>query len=820
MVKEALLLKNKILFLVDYPRLDYEDSQGNFGYGNTAEGKRFKKELSPLGLKENVNYWFAYTYNRVPEPDKVTRWGKVVTYKAPSKAQQKEMYPYAAQVVEKLQPDLVIPLGTIGSHWLTGQGITQVQGVASKADIPISTGTYSCWVLPMLSQSYIEQVPNLKIQRDLSLMLVKTYLAQGEKALVPERPDYVYVDTMDKARKLLAKCAETGELAWDLETSTLEPNSKGAKVLVFSFSWAEGHACALPLEHNEVYQPDGTTIENLPNMWSDDELKELYSIIRDLVKATTIGEVPNRDLVNALPDNNELIKVGHNIKYDEHFLLATHHIKEAHNVLDTMVGYYLEVSQDKTTSKHLSDLAFTLTTIGGYDEPLEEYKKWFKDKVCRELFKYKKDKISSGVNKQPDYQLEASNPELEDVVDWEYLVKYNFNTDKLRTWVLRAAIDIVNVNSTLTKLSTYISHNFTYELIPMEIMYYYAAGDADATIRIHHKLEAMMEADPRNNSGRIQWLYKVWYPRLVFALAEIQNNGIRLNKDYIKDIQREYNKEAERITEEMRAIPQVKDIEEEKQAEYELGIAEFAKPVKERDPALIKYRTKYKDKGTDFSPTSSEDVPKVLFRDAGYIPPYDKAYVKGTVWDKHTPENKLTWESYSTSAATLKEIEKQATQANDKDIAKLCHLLQEYSKVIKAKTAFADRLGEQVSNIDGNIHGSFSETGTATSRLSASRPNLQQLSHHTSNVHDLNYKYPIKRMFESSFEGGKLVNIDFSNLEFRVLGLLTKEESMTNAFLTGKDIHKDNASLAFDTPYEDVTKQQRQAAKAIGLTSL
>lgn len=75
-------------------------------------------------------------------------------------------------------------------------------------------------------------------------------------------------------------------------------------------------------------------------------------------------------------------------------------------------------------------------------------------------------------------------------------------------------------------------------------------------------------------------------------------------------------------------------------------------------------------------------------------------------------------------------------------------------------------------------------------------------------------------MFESSFKGGKLVNIDFSNLEFRVLGLLTKEESMTTAFLTGKDIHKDNASLSFDTPYDEVTKEQRQAAKAIGFGDL
>lgn len=707
---------------MDYPKLEYEDSQGNFGYGNTAEGKRFKKELTPLGLREGVNYWFGYVYNRVPEPDKVTKWGKVLSYKAPSITQQKELFPQVADYILQVQPDLIVPMGTLGSHWLVGQGITQSQGVASKVDVTYGSQPYNCWVLPMLSQTYIEQVPNLKIQRDLSLVLLKTYLGKGEEALIPERPDYVYVDTMEKARKLLAKCAETGELAWDLETSTLEPNSSGAKVLVFSFSWAEGKACALPLEHDEVYQPSGETIEGSPNKWSKEDLDELYGIIRTLIKAKTVGEVPNRDLVAALPDDSELIKVGHNIKYDEHFLLATHHIKEAHNVLDTMVGYYLEVSQDNTTSKHLSDLAFTLTTIGGYDEPLEEYKKWFKDKVCRELLQYKKDKIGSGVDKQPDYQLDINNPEIENIINWEYLTKYDFDTPKLRNWVKHIAVPTANEVPNLTKLGPYLTQNFTYEWIPMEIMYYYAAGDADATIRIHHKLEAMMEADPRNDSRRIQYLYKKWYPQLVFALAQIQNNGIHLNQEYIKDIQREYNKEAERLITEMRNIPQVQDLEEEKQAEYEIGVREFAKPVKERDPGLLKYRNKYRLKGTDFSPTSADDVPKIIFRDAGYLPPYDKTYIKGAVWDKHTPENKLTWESYSSGAATLKEIEEQATKAGDKDIAKLCHLLREYSKVVKAKTAFADKLGEQVSDIDGNIHGSFSETGTSTSRLSASHP--------------------------------------------------------------------------------------------------
>lgn len=95
---------------------------------------------------------------------------------------------------------------------------------------------------------------------------------------------------------------------------------------------------------------------------------------------------------------------------------------------------------------------------------------------------------------------------------------------------------------------------------------------------------------------------------------------------------------------------------------------------------------------------------------------------------------------------------------------------------------------------------------------------MQQIPHASTDVNGYDYKYPIKREFVSRFKNGKLFNIDYANLEFRILGLVTNEDSMTEAFLTGHDIHKANASLAFNVPYEEVTKAQRQAAKSIGLT--
>jgi len=57
--------------------------------------------------------------------------------------------------------------------------------------------------------------------------------------------------------------------------------------------------------------------------------------------------------------------------------------------------------------------------------------------------------------------------------------------------------------------------------------------------------------------------------------------------------------------------------------------------------------------------------------------------------------------------------------------------------------------------------------------------------------------------------------VDFSALEMRILGLRANDDAMTQAFFDGEDIHKATASLAFDTPIGKVTKDQRQAAKAV-----
>lgn len=93
--------------------------------------------------------------------------------------------------------------------------------------------------------------------------------------------------------------------------------------------------------------------------------------------------------------------------------------------------------------------------------------------------------------------------------------------------------------------------------------------------------------------------------------------------------------------------------------------------------------------------------------------------------------------------------------------------------------------------------------------------NQQQLPSKIGDPRRFDYTYPIKRMFTTSFEGGALLQLDYQALEMRVAGLRARDVAMTKAFLEGKDLHKDTASLTFGIPPEEVSDDLRGQAKAV-----
>ncbi len=130
-----------------------------------------------------------------------------------------------------------------------------------------------------------------------------------------------------------------------------------------------------------------------------------------------------------------------------------------------------------------------------------------------------------------------------------------------------------------------------------------------------------------------------------------------------------------------------------------------------------------------------------------------------------------------------------------------------WRELAKLKSAYADALLAAVGK-DGRVHTVFSQTATATGRLSSSDPNLQTIPHKGE------YARAIRCAFIAD-EGFSLVSFDFSQIELRIIASLSRDEKMMRVFNEGGDIHRATAAEIHHVPLEKVTGEMRHAAKAL-----
>lgn len=131
----------------------------------------------------------------------------------------------------------------------------------------------------------------------------------------------------------------------------------------------------------------------------------------------------------------------------------------------------------------------------------------------------------------------------------------------------------------------------------------------------------------------------------------------------------------------------------------------------------------------------------------------------------------------------------------------------EYRKYSKLNSTYAEGLKKYIDK-DNKIHTIFSQTITATGRLSSYDPNLQNIS-----VRDEESR-EIRKAFKPS-KDCKLLSLDYSQIELRVLASLANEEKMIEAFNNNIDIHTKTAMDVFNVSKEDVTPLIRRHAKAV-----
>jgi len=133
--------------------------------------------------------------------------------------------------------------------------------------------------------------------------------------------------------------------------------------------------------------------------------------------------------------------------------------------------------------------------------------------------------------------------------------------------------------------------------------------------------------------------------------------------------------------------------------------------------------------------------------------------------------------------------------------------LLQYRELTKLRSTYVETLIEKTSS-ESVIHTTYSQVAANTGRLSSLNPNLQNIPSSSG------FGQKIKACFVAR-KGKVLLSFDYSQQELRILAHLSKESALIKAFQQQKDIHTSTAAEIFEVPYEDVTYEQRTAAKTI-----
>jgi DNA polymerase I len=191
----------------------------------------------------------------------------------------------------------------------------------------------------------------------------------------------------------------------------------------------------------------------------------------------------------------------------------------------------------------------------------------------------------------------------------------------------------------------------------------------------------------------------------------------------------------------------------------------------------------YAEAGQEFNINSPLQLGQILFEKLQY------PVIKKT----------KTTKSYSTSVEVLEELASHGYAVPQ--------LILQHRELHKLKGTYVDAL-PQIVGSDGRVHTTFNQAVAATGRLSSSDPNLQNIPIRTQMGRE------IRKAFVAD-DGSVLLSADYSQVELRILAHISNDDSLIETFQRGDDIHRATASKMFNIPPEDLTAEQRRAAKVI-----
>jgi DNA polymerase I len=219
------------------------------------------------------------------------------------------------------------------------------------------------------------------------------------------------------------------------------------------------------------------------------------------------------------------------------------------------------------------------------------------------------------------------------------------------------------------------------------------------------------------------------------------------------------------------------------------GVALDEEALKKMSESLKKDSEKvqseiYKIAGQEFNIGSPKQLGEVLFD-------------KMKLLDK---TKKTKTGQYATGEEVLSKL------AGEHEIAKKILDYREYEKL---RSTYVDALPKMLSKTDHHIHTDYRQAVAATGRLSSNNPNLQNIPIRTEKGRQ------IRSAFVPRDKNYLFMSADYSQIELRIAASFAKDETMIDAFKTGRDIHTTTAAKVFKVDIEKVTPDMRRKAKEV-----
>lgn len=208
------------------------------------------------------------------------------------------------------------------------------------------------------------------------------------------------------------------------------------------------------------------------------------------------------------------------------------------------------------------------------------------------------------------------------------------------------------------------------------------------------------------------------------------------------------------------------------------GLCEYSKELVKLQEMLM--AAIYNSAGHEFNINSPKQLGQVLFEEL------------------KLPVIKKTKSGYSTNVDVLNALKPYHEIIGD---------ILSYRQVTKLISTYAEVL-PRLADEKGRIHTTFNQTGTATGRLSSNDPNLQNIPVRGELGREI-------RKYFVAEEGCVLIDADYSQIELRVLAEISCDANMSDAFISGKDIHTATAAQVFDVSELMVDDELRRRAKAV-----